>query len=211
MSDEDDRERILEAAGRRFMELGISKVTLDEIASDLRMSKKTMYKYFPSKEDLLKNVIHARIKRNGKRFIDIMGSGKPFGEKLQEIFAFAGREFSTASRQFIADLHRFAPDLWEEAEEYRRKTIVTNVSKMVEQAKDEGMIRKDLDVDLFVLVFLSAVQNILTPQTLSEQPFSALQAFQGILGIIFEGALTDDARATIHLSGQFPTEFSIER
>jgi hypothetical protein len=73
------------------------------------------------------------------------------------------------------------------------------------------MIRKDLDVDLFVLVFLSAVQNILTPQTLSEQPFSALQAFQGILGIIFEGALTDDARATIHLSGQFPTEFSIER
>jgi hypothetical protein len=82
---------------------------------------------------------------------------------------------------------------------------------MIEQAKEEGMIRKELDVDLFVLVFLSAVQNIITPKTLSEQPFSTLQAFQGILEIIFEGALTEDARATIHLSGQFPTEFSIER
>lgn len=211
MSDADERERILEAAARRFMELGISKVTLDEIASDLGMSKKTMYKYFPSKEDLLTHIIRDRINRNGKRFNDIMGSGKPFGDKLQEIFAFAGREFSTASRQFILDLRRIAPDLWEEAEEYRRKTIVTNVRKMIEQAKEEGMIRKDLDVDLFVLVFLSAVQDIITPKTLSEQPFSTLQAFQGILEIIFEGALTDDARATIHLSGQFPTEFSIER
>ncbi len=211
MSDADERERILHAAARRFMELGISKVTLDEIASDLGMSKKTMYKYFPSKEDLLKNVIHDRINRNGKRFKDMMGSGKPFGDKLQEIFAFAGREFSTAGRQFILDLRRIDPDLWEEAEEYRRTTIVTNVRKMIEQAKEEGMIRKGLDVDLFVLVFLGAVQNIITPKTLSEQRFSTLEAFQGILGIIFEGALTDDARATIHLSGQFPTEFSIER
>jgi AcrR family transcriptional regulator len=166
MSDADERERILHAAARRFMELGISKVALDEIASDLGMSKKTLYKHFPSKEDLLRNVIHARIKRNGKRFIDISASGKPFVKKLQEIFAFAGREFSTPGRQFIFDLRRMAPDLWVEAEEYRRKTIVTNVRKMVEQAKEDGMMRKDLDVNLFVLVFQSAVQNILTPETL---------------------------------------------
>jgi hypothetical protein len=101
--------------------------------------------------------------------------------------------------------------LWEEADEYRRTTIVTNVRKMIEQGKEEGMIRKDLEPDLFVLVFHSAVQNILTPQTLSEQPYSTVQAFQGILRIIFEGAFTPDARATIHMAGQIPTEFSIER
>ena len=211
MSDADERERILHAAARRFMEFGISKVTLDEVASDLRMSKKTMYKYFPSKEDLLKNIMRDRINRNGKRFNDMMGSGKPFGEKLQEIFAFAGREFSIPSRQFILDLQRLDRKLWEEAAEYRRETIVTNVRKMIGQAKEEGMIRKDLNVDLFVLVFQSAVEDILTPKTLSEQSFSGLQAFQGILEIIFEGALTDGARATIQMSGQFPAEFSNER
>jgi AcrR family transcriptional regulator len=210
MTDIDERERILEAASKRFLELGISKVTLDEIAADLRMSKKTMYKHFPSKEDLLRNIIHDRIKRNGKRFSDIMGSVKPFGEKLQEIFAFAGKEFSAPGKQFIIDLRRSSPDLWEEADNFRRKIMVTNVRKMVDLGKNEGMIRKNLDVDLFVLVFLSAVQNILTPQTLSEHPFSALQAFQGILEIIFKGALTDEARATIHMSGTIPAEFSVE-
>jgi AcrR family transcriptional regulator len=211
MNESSDRGRILEAAARRFMELGISKVTLDEIASDLGMSKKTMYKYFPSKEDLLKNIIHERIKRNGKRFNDIMGSSSPFGEKLQEIFTFVGREFSTPSKQFILDLRRLAPDLWEEADEFRRTTIVTNVRSMIEKGKEEGMIRKDLDSDLFVLVFLNAVQNIVNPQTLSEYPFTALQAFRGILRIIFEGALTEKASATLRISEQFPPEPSFER
>ncbi len=211
MTDKDEREKILEAAATRFMELGISKVTLDEIAADLRMSKKTLYKHFTSKEDLLKNIIHERIKRNGKRFTDIMGSGKPFAEKLQEMFAFAGKEFSVPGKQFIIDLRRFSPDLWEEADTFRRKIMVTNVRNMVDLGKNEGMIRKDLDVDLFVLVFLSAVQDILTPQTLSEHPFSALQAFQGILKIIFTGALTEEARTTISMTGTIPAEFSIER
>ena len=211
MGDADERGRILHVAARRFMEFGISKVTLDEIAADLGMSKKTIYKHFPSKEDLLKNIIRDRINRNGKRFNEIMGSGKPFGEKLQEIFAFVGREFSMPSSQFVLDLERLDAELWNEAVEYRQETIITNVRKMIEQAKEEGMIRKDLNVGLFVLVFQSVVQDILTPKTLSEHPFSALQAFQGILEIIFEGALTDYARATVQLSGQFPTEFSIER
>ncbi|HTY60198.1 MAG TPA: TetR/AcrR family transcriptional regulator [Bacteroidota bacterium] len=203
MTEPDEKERILEAAARQFMEHGISKVTLDEIASDLRMSKKTMYKYFPSKEDLLKNIIHARIKKNGKRFTDMMGSDKPFGEKLQEIFAFAGREFSAASRQFVLDLRRFAPDLWREADEYRRKTIISNVNRMIEQGKKEGMIREDLEAELFVLVFYSAVQYILTPEMLADHPFTTGQAFQGILRIIFEGALTQSARTTIHMTGQY--------
>jgi len=68
MGESEDRERILEAAAHRFMELGISKVTLDEIASDLRMSKKTMYKHFPSKEHLAAAAM-VKVMRRAQAFI----------------------------------------------------------------------------------------------------------------------------------------------
>ncbi|HUI64204.1 MAG TPA: TetR/AcrR family transcriptional regulator [Bacteroidota bacterium] len=209
MDTDPDRARILEAASNRFLEAGISKVTLDEIASELRMSKKTLYKYFPSKDSLLKHVIQERIKRNGKRFNDIMVSKKPFEEKLQDILFFAGKEITTPGRQFILDLRRIAPDLWEQAEEFRRGTIVAAVTKMMRQAKEEGVLRKDLDVELFVLMFQGSVQEILNPRTLSEQPFTAVQAFSGILKILFEGALT--AKARLRRSDDIPNELSIER
>jgi hypothetical protein len=71
---------------------------------------------------------------------------------------------------------------------------------MFDQAKREGVFRKDLNVDLFVLVFLNSVQNIINPQTLSQQSFSTEEAFHQILTIIFEGAVTDEARQQLHLS-----------
>jgi TetR/AcrR family transcriptional regulator len=49
---------ILEAARNRFAHYGFSKVTMEEIASDVGMGKASLYYYFPTKEDLFKSVIH---------------------------------------------------------------------------------------------------------------------------------------------------------
>ena len=211
MNTQDERARILEAASCRFLELGISKVTLDEIAADLRMSKKTLYKHFPSKEDLLKHILRARIQRNGSRVLEITGSGKPFEEKLRDLLTFVGREVSSPGKQFIIDLRKLAPGLYAEALHYRSTLLVTTVTRMMEEAKEQGVIREDVDTALFVLVFLSAVQNILTPQTLAEQSFSAVQAFRGILRILFEGAVTDESRGRLALADTSTIEFQNER
>lgn len=50
------RKRILETAKEFFLEFGYKKVTMDEIADSLGMSKKTLYQYFPSKYELLSAV-----------------------------------------------------------------------------------------------------------------------------------------------------------
>ena len=63
MLENDSETKILEAATDRFMAAGLYKVTMDEIASDLRMSKKTVYKFFPSKELLLKAIVQSLMHR----------------------------------------------------------------------------------------------------------------------------------------------------
>lgn len=70
---------------------------------------------------------------------------------------------------------------------------------MVRQAKREGVFREDLDSDLFFLVLTTSVQGIMNPQVLSQQPFSAEEAFKGIFKILYEGALTDEARTRFQL------------
>ena len=51
-----DRKKILEHSRRKFHAEGFYKISMDEIAGDLRISKKTIYKHFPSKEELLKAI-----------------------------------------------------------------------------------------------------------------------------------------------------------
>jgi AcrR family transcriptional regulator len=194
MTDIEEKQRIVEVATQQFFHLGISKVTLDEIASELGMSKKTMYKFFPSKDDLLGTIVHSMMNRNSAYVEEIIGSHKPFVEKANELLTFLGRQIGMVSKQFIIDLQRFSPSLWKELEEFRRQRIRTNMRRMFNQAKDEGMFRKEVDVELFILVFVSAVQGIISPETLAEQSFSTEEALQGIFKIIFAGALTDEAR-----------------
>jgi AcrR family transcriptional regulator len=208
MSELEEKERIIEIAEQRFLRLGTSKVTLDEIAAELRMSKKTMYKFFPSKEDLLRTIVHAIMGRLRGRVEAIVESDKPFVQKAPELLAVLGRQIGMISKQFMIDLQRFAPALWKEMDDFRRERILTNVRRMFTQAKEEGVFRKDLDVELFILVFLNSVQGIVNPQTLTQQSFSGEEALAGIFKIIFEGAMTEEARKEFGLFDEATTTLS---
>ena len=202
MAEREDKQRIVDVSSKRFMENGISKVTLDEIATELGMSKKTMYKFFPSKEDLLKTIVHTMMNGLRVRVEAVVNSNKPFVEKAPELLALIGHQISIMSKQFLVDLQRFTPELWKEIDEFRRQRILTSVRTIFIQAKDEGVFRKDLDIDLFILVFIGSVQSIVNPQTLSQQSFSAEEALRGIFRIIFEGAMTEEARRNSRLFEQ---------
>jgi AcrR family transcriptional regulator len=51
------KKRIMHAAGQKFIQYGFSKVTMEEIAEELGMSKKTLYQHFESKNELLKDLV----------------------------------------------------------------------------------------------------------------------------------------------------------
>ena len=199
MTDMDEKARIESAALERFLESGVYKVTLDEIAADLRISKKTVYKFFPSKEDLLRAAVHMRMHRIERAVDDIVASDKPFEAKMTELLMVIGTLVRRLTRQFQVDLQRFAPRLWTEIDTFRRERVFSKMRKMFQQAKDEKVFREDLNIDLFFLVFLSTIQGIMNPQTLSQQSFSAEDAFHGIFKILFEGALTQEARHNFKL------------
>jgi len=199
MTDIKYQERIMEAARNKFFEQGFVKVTVDEIASDLGMSKKTLYKFFPSKEDLVRKVIHFMMRQANARIEAIVKSEKPFAEKLSELLSFIGRLWGRAGRQLPLDMKKYFPDLWKELEVFRRERILVNMQKMFLQAKKEGELRDDVDPQLLMLMFLVCVEGILNPTTLAEQPFSLAEAFRGIFKILFVGAMTEEARQRHHI------------
>jgi AcrR family transcriptional regulator len=194
MSNNEDKDRVLKIASEKFMESGITKVTLDEVATELRMSKKTVYKFFPSKDDLLHAVVRLLLAGVEREVTAIVNSEESFDKKMTRLLALIGRMVRRIGRQFQSDVQRVAPNLWKEIDTFRRERILVKVKQMFEQAKREKFFRDDLDVELFYLVFINTVQGIMNPKTLSENSFSAEDAFRGIIRIIYEGALTEEGR-----------------
>ncbi len=194
----DDKQRILEKAAEKFMETGFSKVTIEELSNELGVSKKTIYKFYTSKDELLQAIVRTMLSRVEREVNKIVTADEVFEHKVTKLLTLIGKQIRKFGKQFQYDIQRFAPALWKEIEKFRQERIFSQVKLIFEQAKNEGVFRNDLDVNLFYLIFISAVQGIMNPKILTENTFSAENAFKGIIRILFEGALTDDAKKKIH-------------
>ena len=205
-TDLEDRERVLEYARNEFLSRGFSKVTLDEIATDLGVSKKTLYKFYPSKEELLRASLHAMMRSAGWDLERISSSDKPFADKLAEAMVTMGRYVSRFRKEGIADIQRSAPTIWKELDKFREEHIVSKLVAMIVQARRENIFRPEIQEQVLIRMLVSSIQTVINPQVLTQYSFSAQEAVQGIMKILFEGALTDEARKEFHVFEK-PTEY----
>jgi len=192
--DNEPKERILELAKNRFFAQGFNKVTLDELSGELGISKKTMYKFFPSKDELVKTVVWMMMRRVEKEVHWITEQQKPFVHRLADLIFFIGKTVGRFSKSFQQDMKRFAPNIWAEMEKFRQEHIVAKVVEMIRQAKKENVFRQDINDEVIVMMLVSCFQNILTPTVLAEHSFSPKEAMYTIFHVIFEGSLTEEAR-----------------
>jgi len=199
MSDQEEKKRIIDLGSRKFFELGVYRVTIDEIAEELGMSKKTIYKYFASKEDLILAIVHERMRRIRDEMTKLLHSSEPFEAKLTSLLLIVGRQIRYITPVFQKDLMRMSPTVWKEIDTFRREQVLGQLSQLFEQGQRDGYFRNDVNIKILQLIIVSAAQNIVNPAVLSEHSFSAVEAFQEIIKTVFAGSLTNEARARIHL------------
>ena len=194
LTEHEPKERILELAKDRFFRNGFNKVTLDELSGELGISKKTMYKFFPSKEILVKTVVWLVLHHVEKEVKRITSEEKPFVHRLADLILFIGKTVGRFSKTFQQYMKRFAPVIWAEVDAFRRERILSKVTEMIRQAKTEHVFRDDINDEVLVMMLTTCFQSILIPEVLSEHSFSPKEAMFTIFHVIFEGALTEEAR-----------------
>ncbi|MBI4811182.1 MAG: TetR/AcrR family transcriptional regulator [Ignavibacteriales bacterium] len=189
------RDRILRTATEQFYSHGFSKVTVDEIASKIGISKKTIYKFYSSKEDLIRAVTDTVIAETETGFRDIVEDiHLDFVEKLRKMMTFVGIHLSRLSKYLIEDLERNTPHVWSKISEYRTKNIYQHFGSLIREGRKKGIFRNDIDEQLVLMIYANAIENIINPNILSQLPVTANQVYETIIKVIFEGLLTDEAR-----------------
>jgi AcrR family transcriptional regulator len=194
MNETDLRQRIIEAGRERFHAMGFSKVTMDELVGELGISKKTMYKHFPSKDELVDAITDWQMIHVASRVKAIVDSPIGFIERIHNLWSFIGEMHSRVSKQYRDDMRRFRPDLWKRIEDFRREHLIENATKLVDEGRKLGIFRQDVNKEILVLIYVSAIQAVLNPEVLAQHSFSAQDAFEAILRVVFDGTLTDEGR-----------------
>jgi hypothetical protein len=184
-----DKEKILKAASDVFLTKGFYKIPVDDIALSLKMSKKTIYKHFNSKEDLIREVAHLFIKTHSGNISNIVTNDYNAVEKLFFIFKYLGNVLININEKWFSDIQTQAPEIWSEIDYFRSKVMTSNISKIIEQGKKEKYV-VNYPSSIMINIFISSIRGIINPTFILLNKISAFKALESTLDILMNGILT---------------------
>ena len=155
------RERIVEQAAKMFAEQGIKSIRMDDIASSLGVSKRTLYEMFEDKEELLYLSIRYM---QSRRMAKVEAKLRENTESLAYLFDCIAMMMDNRElhHRISQNLHKFYPATFErvrkEAEEQSGKILYS----LIEHYIDCGLITPTVDVRLSVTILYYTTNTLIT-------------------------------------------------
>ena len=179
------REKILNAAEKRMLKFGYRKVTMDEIALDLHMSKNTIYKLFVSKEEIAKSLV--------KRLQQQLNASLNNIEKLQKdplrVFSdsvlLLRKELGPWFEHFFREIPTELPSLWDEFLHFRNEKILS-IRSLVDKGSRRGIFRR-VNPSIATEAYLGAVKAVTNPRFLEEENLTFEQGLDAVLDLWSNG------------------------
>jgi AcrR family transcriptional regulator len=177
-------------ARRHFFANGFRHVTMDDLADELGMSKKTFYAHFPGKIDLLKAVlmdkfdeVDADLGRLARQ------SSTDFSAALRELLAQVQRHTEEIQPHFLRDIRREDPALFQLVQARRHDILQRHFGRLFAEGRKAGVIRKDVSPRLLLEILLGAVQAIINPPKMAELGLTPKSGFAHIIKVVLHGAV----------------------
>lgn len=195
--------KILGVAYSLFLDRGYRQTTMDDIAHALGMSKKTLYKYYPGKMELLSASFEV-LKTKMTAQVEAILENKyiSFPHKLKSTLTVIARHLAPINPNLFEDMREFAPDLWEDLTFYIYESAYLRFQKLLKQGIQQGLVNPSINSNLVVMLNVAAVQSLLDPKFRSQFPdsiradmkLSPAEVYDQAITILYLGILTDEAR-----------------
>lgn len=187
--------RVLRTAHDLLFTYGYPAFTMDALAHELGMSKKTLYVHFTSKEAIMERIIDLlggalRIKMEAV----LANPDLRFTEKISGVSGAASSTLARMSPAMLRDLQRFAPALHQKIDDIRTRTIPIIFGRLLRDGIAEGKVRADIDPTFAVEFWLQAIRGLVQPAVLERTQLTLPQTLQRGLNLFFSGVLTPAGR-----------------
>lgn len=154
-----NRAKLIKVAKEKFIAFGSKHTTMDEIAELLGISKKTIYACFSSKEELIIESIRELINEFKIDIEPILKSDKSALNKVIEIYEVVFKYVVKFKPSFIFGLKKYYPNAYNAYKEITKDVVSTDVMNLLKEAKEQGEIRPDVDLELFSKLYLSGLES----------------------------------------------------
>jgi AcrR family transcriptional regulator len=189
--------QIVAVARRNFFANGFRGVTMDDLAQDLGISKKTLYEHFPSKTALVEAAIFDKFRGIDAEMERITSEcSSDFAGTLHRLLAYIQQQTEEIQPPFLRDIRR-QPEIFHHVENRRTELVQRYFGKLIYQGRAAGIVRKDVPAELITEIILGALEKIINPAKMAELEITPKAGYSAIIAVILEGVITEKGRSNL--------------
>jgi len=152
-------QNILERVGALYSKYGIKSVTMDDVARELGMSKKTLYQYVENKNDLVEKVLDYLLFERECEFLEIFDKNYNAIEELITVGIQVIKSIKYQNPATEYDLQKYYPVLFNKLQNIRKERMYNATLKNIQKGKQEGLFRKELNEEIIAKIQTSRFLN----------------------------------------------------
>ncbi|WP_421765221.1 TetR/AcrR family transcriptional regulator [Ekhidna sp.] len=188
------KEKILNSAEELFIQYGIRSVTMDDVAREASMSKKTLYQYFDNKDGLVSEVALSHFEKETKEFEEIYGQSNDSIHEILLVSQCLRKHVFRMNPSLLYDMQKYHGKAWDKYQEFKHSTIRGHIERNIERGKEEGYFREDLDAKVLSILRVEGVQLVFNTKIFPREEFDFPTVQLQILDHFIHGLLTDKGR-----------------
>ena len=178
---EDKKLHITKNVGRLYLKFGIRSVTMDDVAQEFGISKKTLYQYFTDKEDLVNHVIEYYLQNPIFNFNE-----ENTGNAIDQYFRLRSHIIKILkyfNNNIEFDLKKQYPNLYKKVHNFKRNRIYKSTIENISNGINSGHFRPDLDVELMAKLQVGQMLFTLNPDNdiFTESEMASINLFDKVM------------------------------
>ena len=186
----DIKKRIIKDARYLFITFGIRSVTMDTIAEEIGMSKRTIYENFKDKDDLLKQCIEVAMSNHRDISEDIINNSENI---IEATFKFIKNSISIINKinpLFFFDIKKYYPELFVQKIKESDIRSHNRIAELLKRGIKEDLFRSDINVEIVTKLILEQFKMLSNNELFPSEKFSKIDVFENIVINFIRGIST---------------------
>jgi len=194
--DEKEKE-ILQQVSEIFGRYGIKSVTMDELARQLGISKKTLYQYFTDKNELVEKTVELMIERNDCGIRNILQKEMSAVEEMFEVYRYVSDVVRNHNQSLEFDLQRYYPHAYRNMRDVHRDKTLSAIQSNLKKGQAEGLYRKDFNVEIIAKLNLLRMEYFMHTDLISLEDLYSNDFFHEVFKYHIYGIISQKGLAFI--------------
>jgi DNA-binding XRE family transcriptional regulator len=186
----DNLKSILLKVRELYTMYGIKSITMDDVARELGVSKKTLYQFVTDKQDLVGKFIDNEIAIRQEEICKCFRTGLNAIEELFEISLFMNKIMRNQNPATEYDLKKYYPLQHQKIQKTRREGIYSYILLNLKKGKEEGLYRADLNNEIIAKLYLSRSESIHTNDLFTIEEYTSHELFIELIKYHVRGIAT---------------------